>query len=383
MVWKEPGKDKDPWNSAERSPELERVVKKLQQRLGRLFHAKPGNRPHRFHVATLWWVVPVIVAAWLLSGFYRVPAGERGVAFVFGRYQSVGEPGLHWHLPWPVGSSTLVSGVQGRDYTHTYTNLVTSDGNLVVVDASVHYHVTDLRDFLFNTAANTPGAAAGAGSSALLGELADNAIRTAVAHSTLEALLGSGRSAVGSAANTRLDELLKPYASGMGVTGLTLQRIALPAEVASGNAGVEDVQQKVGAQADAAHAYASQILAAAQSEADAEVRAAKVFQTTLVGQAQADTARFDAVLAAYRKAPEVTREELYLQTMKDILANADKVIVDSRDGRVTVQLGRPFTRAAAAASSVRAAGKSAAPSAATAVRKVQAVPSAISGGAEP
>lgn len=381
MVWKEPGKDKDPWNSAERPPDLERMVKNLQQRLGRLFGGKRSSRPQRFRAVTLWWLVPVIIAAWLLSGFYKVPPGDRGAAFLLGRYQSSAQPGLHWHLPWPLGRALLVTGVEGRDYTHTYTNLLTSDGNLVIVDASVHYHVTDLSDYLFNTSTvlaeeSNPGA----GSAALLGELANAAIRASVAQSTLAHLMGSGREQAESGASTRLNELLKPYNAGITVTRLSFQRINLPDEVASTDANVQGAKQKASQEADAAHAYASRILAEAQTQADAEVRAAQDYHTTLIGQAQADTARFDAVLAAYRKAPEVTREELYLQTMQSILADADKVVVDTHSGQVTVQLGQPFQRAPAAASA-NASAATLAPRVLSNPITVRTAPAATSGGA--
>lgn len=379
MVWKEPGKDKDPWNSAERSPDLERMVKNLQQRLGRLFGGKRG-RPHRFRVATLWWLLPVIIAAWLLSGFYKVPSGDQGVSFVFGRYQSAAQTGLHWHLPWPFGHSLVVTGVQGRDYTHTYTDLVTRDGNLVVVGATVRFHVTDLRAYLFNTAAaSVTHTRLGTGSAALLGELANAAIRSAVAQSTLAALMGSGRDAAEAAASKQLNALLKPYNAGVAVTRLTFQRVGLPNEVSGSEADVKNAKHKASQEAGAAHTHASQILAQAKIQADAEIRKARDYRTTLVGQARADTAQFDAVLAAYRKAPEVTRNELYMQTMQSILADADKVVVDTRDGRVTVQLGRPFQRAPSAASSTGAAGKT---SAASAASKVTAIPAATSKGAE-
>lgn len=382
MVWKEPGKDKDPWNSAERPPDLERMVKSLQQRLGRLFRRKPGRRPHKLRVAALWWLVPVIIAAWLLSGFYKVAPGDRGVAFIFGRYQAAAQPGLHWHLPWPIGHSVLIAGVEGRDYTHTYTNLVTSDGKLLVVDASVRYHVTDLRDYLFNTSTDlaTP-TTPGAGAAALVGQLANAVIRSAVAQSSMAALMGSGRGPVEAGADAQLNALLKPYNAGVEVTRVALQRVSLPDAVANSDADVQGAEQKAGQQTDAAHAYAGRILAEAQVQADAEERAAQDYRTTLVGQAQADTARFNAVLAAYRKAPEVTREELYLQTMQSILADANKVVVDTRDGRVTVQLGQPFERAPALSSSARAAGKSMAPHAASTAGQTQAAPTAISGGA--
>jgi membrane protease subunit HflK len=357
MVWKEPGKDKDPWNTTERPPDLERMVKSLQQRLGRLFGGKRG-RPHQFHTAILWWLAPAILIAWLLSGFYRVAPGDRGVNFFFGRFENVTEPGLHWQLPWPVGRVLLVNGVEGRNYTHVYSRLLTSDGNLVAVEALVRYHVVNLKSFLFSTAMiSPPPQEPGAGAKALLGDLTSAAVRTAVAHSTLAGILGGQRDAVESDARTRLNQALQTYVPGIAVTQLEFQRVSLPQAVGSGDGDIQSAQQDASQAKVAARTYADNLLPQAQAAADAKIKRAEAYRTSLIGQAQADTAGFDAVLAAYLKAPALTREELYTQTMEDILANANKVVVDTRNGNVTVQLGRPFQPAPAASTASGAAAK--------------------------
>ncbi|MGA9852698.1 MAG: FtsH protease activity modulator HflK [Gammaproteobacteria bacterium] len=342
MVWKEPGKDKDPWNSAERPPDLERMVKSLQKRLGWLFGSKRGGQQH-FHAVTFWWLVPLIIIAWLLSGFYKVAPGDRGVNFVFGRYLNVTQPGLHWHTPWPVGHADIISGVEGRDYAYTYNRLLTLDGNIVVVDAVVHYHVVNLHDYLFNAASIAPlPESADAGTKVLLGAFANAAVRAAVAKSTLSNILGTGQDAVEVDARQRLSAALIPYDAGITVTGLTFQHVSVPEAVGSADADVQGAQQAADQAQDAARAYADNLLPEAQGEADAKITQAQAYRTTLVSQAQADTADFDAVLGAYRKAPALTREELYVRTMEDILGSANKVVVDTRNGGVTVQLGQPF-----------------------------------------
>ena len=342
MVWNEPGKDKDPWNNANRPPDLERMVKNLQQRLGALFGGKHGGRQH-FHAAALWWLLPVIVAAWLISGFYRVAPGNRGVNLVFGSYVDVTQPGLHWHLPWPIGRADIVSGVQGRDYAHSYNRLLTSDGNIVVVDTLVYYHIEDVRAYLFDVAAPARvRMSTDAGAKALLGGLTDAAVRAAIAHSTLADLLGSGRDAVEARASQSLEIALRPYHAGLAVTRLVFQRVSVPMTVVAAHAGVQKARQDASEAQAAARTYADDLLPRAQATAAAKLTEAEAYRTMRVGQASADTARFDAILAAYRKAPGLTRDELYLQTMQDILGNANKVIVDARNGSVTVQLGQPF-----------------------------------------
>lgn len=351
MVWKEPGNDKDPWNTTQRPPDLERTLKNLQQRLGRLFGGRRGGRPRQFHMAVLWWLVPAIIIAWLLSGFYRVAPGDRGVNFIFGRLENTVEPGLHWQVSWPVGRVLLVHGAAGSNYTHTYTRLLTSDGNVVVVDALVRYHVVNLSDFLFGTASLAAAPQEpGAGAKVLLGELTDAAVHTAVARTTLAGILGDQRDAVESDARARLDQALQAYTPGIAVTQLDFQRVSLPEAAGNPDADVQSARQDASQAQAAAHTYADSLLPQAQAAADAKIKEAETYRTTLVGEAQAVTAGFDAVLAAYRKAPALTREELYMNTMEDILANANKVIVDTRNGNVTVQLGQPFRPAPAAGS---------------------------------
>ena len=345
MVWNEPGKDKDkgkdPWKSTERSPDLERFVKNLQNWFGWLFSGKRGGS-QRFNPATLWWLLPVIVVTWLSSGFYKVSPGERGVQFVFGRYTQVVTPGLQWHAPWPIGHADIISGVEGRDYTRSYNRLLTSDGNVVTVDAVAQYHVTEMSDYLFN-AAITAGTteSADAGTRTLLGALTDAAIRAAVARSTLGDILGTGQDAVEADASQRLNGLLKSYATGITVTRLSFQRVSLPESVSSSDADISTAQKDAGQARNAAQAYADDILPQVKSEADAKIAQAELYHTMLVNQARADTSGFAEVLAAYRKAPALTRDMLYTQTMEEILGNANKVVVDSRSGNVSVQLNQP------------------------------------------
>lgn len=340
MVWNEPGKDKDPWNSKERPPDLERIVKNLHKRFSWLFGGKRGG-PQRFNIAILWWLLPVVIATWLLSGFYKVAPGERGVHFVFGRYTQAVPPGMHWHVPWPIGHADIIGGVEGRDYTRSYNRLLTSDGNIVKVDAVAQYHVVDMNDYLFNTAV-TAGASESAdtGTRTLLGILVDTAIRATVAHNTLDNVMGSGQDAVEVEAGQRLNALLKAYATGIAVTRLSFQHVSLPESVSSSDADISSAQQDAGQAKTTAQAYADKLLPQVKSEADAKIAEAELYHTALVNQAQADITGFDAVLTAYRKAPALTRDMLYTQAMEEILGNANKVVVDTRSGNVTVQLNQ-------------------------------------------
>ncbi|MGH8399753.1 MAG: FtsH protease activity modulator HflK [Gammaproteobacteria bacterium] len=345
MVWKEPGKnkDKDPWESGEHSPDLERLVKTIQQRLRALFGGKrPGHKG--LHAVTLLWAAPLLVIAWLVSGFYTVAAGDRGVPFSFGRAGATMQPGLHWNYPWPIGTQVTVTGVdQGRDYVHLYNQLVTEDGSVVVVAAQVHYQISDIRDYLFKVAAPSTE---DTGSRALFDALADSAIRIAVARSTLAGMLGNGRDQAEAQAHDLLQAALRRNEAGIAVTRLVFQRVDVPDVVSSAYGDVRKAQQDAQQLQDDAQVYANREVAEAKGTSDADVTEADAYRITRTSEARADVARFDEILGAYRAEPALTRDQLYLQAMEDVLGKVNKVVVDTRNGNVSVQFTQPAARTA-------------------------------------
>lgn len=335
MVWNEPGKNnKDPWESGGHSPDLERLVKNLQRRLGMLFGGKRPGRKGMYPVSVLW-IVPVLIIAWLASGFYTVAAGDRSIVLVFGRAGPVVPPGLHWHLPWPIGVQLTVNGVdQGRDYTHLYNQLITRDGSIVTIAVQVHYQISNLGDYLFKVAA--PGADE-AGSRTLFDGLVDYAVRTAVARSTLADLLDNGSDQAETEAHDLLQNALRQNDAGIAISRLAFQRVDVPQEVASAYADVRKAKQDAQQAQDNAQVYSNRVVAEAQGTSDADVTEANAYKITRRSEAQADVARFNEILNAYRAEPALTRDQLYLQTMQDVLGNVNKVVVDAKSGNVTVQ----------------------------------------------
>jgi modulator of FtsH protease HflK len=334
VVWKEPGKDKDTWEEGgQGSPDLEKLVDDLQRRFSSLFRRRQRGRGRS--PAALW-LVPLAFCAWLLSGCYVVSAGDRGVAFLLGRLQSVAAPGLHWHVPWPLGGSEIVSGVdQGLDYVRGYGALLTADGNAVSAEVVVHYGITDVPQYLF---ANASPAGVGAAADAL-GKLADSAVSASVAHATLAQLMGPGVDTVETAARDALLASLQHYPLGVEVSRVTLTKVSAPAPLTAAYTAVRQAELSARQQSDAADAYAADVLPKARGEADSRVEAAKSYASRRVQSAQADAAAFGELLAAYKRAPEVTRESLYLSTLQQILAQVDRVVVVlSTDKHVTLSL---------------------------------------------
>ncbi|HEV2321363.1 MAG TPA: FtsH protease activity modulator HflK [Gammaproteobacteria bacterium] len=336
MVWKEPGKDKDPWEEGgQASPDLDKFVGDLHRRFSGLFRRRRrGRQRHRL----LLWLTPVAFLGWLLTGCYVVDTGDRGMEFLLGRFQSVTAPGLHWHAPWPLGAAQVVAGVdRGADYVRSYNALLTADGDVVTAEVAVHYRITDLPQYVFGDASPADGT----GAADVLGNLTDAAVSQAVAQAKLAELLGTGVDGAAASVATALTAALKRYPIGIEVDRVSFTKVAAPAPLAAAYAAVRQAEVQAQQQSDAADAYAADLLPKARGEADARVEAAKAYATGLVKRAEGDAAAFADVLAAFRRAPAVTRESLYISTYEQILGQVDRVVVMGKDGHVTLSLDKP------------------------------------------
>ena len=334
MVWKEPGKDKDPWDDGgQGGPDLDKLVHDLQQRFGSLFKRRRRPSAHPYL-----WLIPVLFVAWLISGFYVVDTGDRGVNLLLGRYQAVTAPGLHWHLPWPLGGRVIVGGVDtGGDYVRGYGSLLTADGDAVTLEVDVHYRIADLPAYLYSN--SEPGG--GSAAVDILGNLADGAVSASVAVVPQSVLLGRGVDGVENAARARLEDSLKGTDTGLEVAQVELRKLSVPAPVAADYAGVRQAEQDAQKQADEAQAYAADVMPRARGEADNRLTAAKAYAADTVERAHGDVAAFEGVLPAYRRAPAVTRESLILSTFEEILAHVQRVIVVDKNSHVTLSLEKP------------------------------------------
>jgi membrane protease subunit HflK len=268
-----------------------------------------------------------------------VEDGDRGVDLLLGRYQDTVSSGLHWNAPWPIGVTQIVNGVdQGADYVRGYDSLVTADGNTVSVEVSVHYQIVDLPQFLFGNANPNDGPAA----AAILGTLTDGAVSAAIARTNFNPLFEPEAEATANDARAQLSESLQNYRTGLQVIRLQLRKFAVPAAVVSAHTTGRQAQADADKQADEVRVYTDDLLPRARGDADAHIADARAYAVKVVQEAQGDVAAFEQVLGAYRQAPAVTRETLYLDTYEDILTHVDKVVVLGRKGQVTLSLDKPF-----------------------------------------
>jgi membrane protease subunit HflK len=335
MAWNESGGGKNPWDRGRNDgpPDLDKIVRDWQQRLNAFLRggrggpraAGPGAAQPNMPLVGLLAVVVLLI--WGLTGFYRVDAAERGVVTRFGAYQESTEPGLRWHLPWPIERVERVNINEVVPFKQQ-TDMLTADENIVVVDLVVQYRRADPVKYLFNV--RDP--------EGTLQDISESAIREVIGKSKLDFVLREGRTEIAVQTEKLIQQTLDQYQTGMLVTKVNLQDTNFTSQVQAA------VQDAIKAREDRerlafeAEAYANDILPRARGEAIRRQQDAEAYRSRVVADAEGEASRFSQLLAEYQQAPEVTRRRLYLDAMEDVYANSSKVLIDSSDGNNMIYL---------------------------------------------
>jgi len=360
MAWNDPdGNDRDPWGNRRNNqgpPDLDEVVRKMQERLGGLFGGRPrpqgdgrGNE-----AAAVWAVLSILLVLFLLwEVVYRIDPAERGVVMRFGKYVETLQPGPHIRLPRPIEEVRKVNVERIQTLTAAAA-MLTGDENIVEVELAVQYRIKDPRTYLFNIA--DPDVS--------VQRVTESAIRDIIGQSKLEFVITAGRAEIAASAQALLQEILDTYDSGIEVTSVNMQPARPPEEVKAAFDDAikarEDEQRKI----NEAEGYRNEVVERAAGEA-ARIRLdSEAYKERVIAQAEGEARRFDQLYTEYAKAPEVTRRRLYLETMEEVLGESAKVIVDTKQGNslMYLPLDKLMERRAAKADAADAAA--AAPSAA-------------------
>ena len=322
MAWNDSGNGKSPWNqgSDQGPPDLDEVVKKMQERLGSLFGGRGGgnrssdNGPSGF---SLGFIAALILGALLATGFYKVNAPEQGVVLRFGQFQTITLPGLHWRIPL-IDEVILVNIANTEEYDHQ-TQMLTADENIVAIEMSVQYRRADAKAWAFNV--RNPGLS--------LSEVSQSAIREVVGTSSAQKVMGFGRAEIVDRTKQLLQETLDQYGTGIQIMVVNLVNATPPAQV---QAAVDDATRAGEDQERMileAQSYENDILPRARGEAVRHVQDAEGHKARVVADAEGETSRFLALLAEYQRAPEVTRKRLYLETIQEVYGSVSKIFLDA------------------------------------------------------
>ena len=323
-------------------PELGDVLKRLQDLFAKL---SPGGGNGLFAVAI---AAVAAVALWLASGWYAVGPNEIGLNKVFGAYSGKTTPGLNYNWPYPIGS-VLKLGVTDRnainagfttrpDYTHANATtqvdipeeslMLTGDQNIADVKFVVIWQIDPSRpeDFAFNVANPRDTVKA----------VAESAMREVVGRTDIQKLLTAERKNIEPAVQNLMQGVLNDYKAGVLILQVQLQSVDPPDEVIAAFRDVTAAQQDQDRLRNVAQAYANKVVPEAQGKAAAIIQEAEGYREQTVAEAKGQASRFDQVYAQYKKAPDVTRERIYLETMEKVLGAANKVIVDNPHGQGVV-----------------------------------------------
>lgn len=337
MSWNSDQNGKDPWGrdkgSQQGPPDLDALLRQYKNKLVALMGGKGGSHVGRGGSAQgkaagffgLLILLGILVV-WALSGIFIVAPAERAVILRFGQYVETVQSGPHW-IPRFIETKQIVNVQQVSTYTYQ-ADMLTKDENIVSVQVTVLYRAQDARNFLFNVVDPV----------ASLEQATASAMRQAVGHNTLDDLLTVGKAKVREQVYSQLQSILNTYASGIVVTDVTLQAISPPEEVTAAFDDVIKAKEDEMAYVNQANAYANQVLAQAQGQANRTILEAKAYQQQVVLDAQGSITSYLALLPEYHKSPDVTKNRLYLSAMETIFSNNSKVFIDQKQGNPILYL---------------------------------------------
>jgi membrane protease subunit HflK len=342
MAWNEPGGGRDPWGSSgdQGPPDLDQVIRNLQSKLGGIFGrggSPGGGRPSGaggggVSGRGVGLIVGALVVLWAVAGFYIIDPAEEGVVTRFGKYVRTEGAGPHW-LPYFVEAVQKVNVQQVRTAEIGFRSsgrtqgvvgseslMLTQDENIIDVKFAIQYRVKDAREFIFN--AVDPDR--------LLRDVTESSVRETVGRSSMDFVITEGRSAVSASVQDLAQATLDSYRVGLVVTSVNMQDAQPPAQVQEAFYDAVKAREDEIRFRNEAEAYANEILPKARGDADAMREQAAAYRARVVAVAEGDASRFGSVLEEYRKAPKVTRERLYLDTMEAVLSNSSKVVLESQ-----------------------------------------------------
>jgi membrane protease subunit HflK len=336
MAWNEPGGngDKDPWggNRGNRGnqgpPDLDEVFKNLQKKFGSLFGGKGGRSSGGGGGSGIAGggigigiVIAILLVFWMATGFYKVEEAERGVVFRFGKHVETTQRGLHWHLPVPI------ERVEKVDVTKVYTiplnsTMLTQDENIVDILGTVQYQIDNAEKYLFNV--REPELS--------LAQVTESALRESIGGSKMDYVITEGRGEIAIQVRGIIQEIVNNYETGLNIFKVNIQSAKPPEAVKDAFDDVTQAREDEERFKNEAEAYRNEVLPKARGAAARMREEAEAYRNEVIARAEGEAERFEQLLKEYKKAPQITRDRLYLDMMESVLTNSSKVMVDVEGG---------------------------------------------------
>jgi len=324
-------------------PDLDDIFRTFNQKINEIFGRKGGNGGDeggdsgedrgKHGGAGIVVIAILLVVAWVASGFYIVDEGQRGVVLRFGKHIETTTPGLRWHMPTPIEKVETVNISQVRTVEIGYRNnvrskvlkeslMLTDDENIVDIQFAVQYILNSPEDFLFNNR--------DAETSVL--HVAETAIRQIIGNSKMDFVLYEGREQVAADTTLLMQKILNRYQIGIQINRVTMQNAQPPEQVQAAFDDAVKAGQDRERQVNEGQAYANNVIPRASGAAARLMEEASGYKQRVISTAEGDASRFEQVLVEYAKAPDVTRNRMYLDTVQQILSSASKILVDQQSG---------------------------------------------------
>ena len=330
-------------------PDLDELFVDLRKKIDNMFKIKPntnnngsngnssnGKQPinsnsNRIPTGT---IILIVFLIWMATGFYIVDQGSRGLVLRFGKNTEVTQPGPRWHIPYPVETVEIVNQEQVRTNEVGYRSsgaggtsrelreslMLTGDENIIDLQFAVQYNLKSVQDYLFNNR-SVENSVRGA---------AETAIREVVGKSEMDYVLYEGREEIAIKTNELMQDILDRYRSGINITSVTMQNAQPPEQVQAAFDDAVKAKQDLERQKNEGQAYANDIVPKARGTASRLIAEANGYKAAIENEAKGNASRFDQILTEYTRAPEVTRNRLFLETQEQIMLSVSKVIVDQK-----------------------------------------------------
>jgi len=321
-------------------PDLDELWRNFNRRLAELFGRRargpsgeppsgPGNG--RLFGGGAGALLFLVIGVWLASGFYIVVEGTRGVVLTFGKFSQETQPGLRWRLPWPIQSNEIVNLSQVRTLEVGYRNnvrtkvlkeslMLTDDENIVDLQFAVQYVVKDAQAYTFNVRRPDESAM----------QIAETAMREAIGKNGMDAILSETRADIANKARDLMQEIHDRYKTGIQISTVTIQNAQPPEQVQAAFDDAVKAGQDRERQKNEGQAYANDVIPRARGASARLFQEADGYKQRVIANAEGDASRFKQVLTEYAKAPQVTRERIYIDTMREVLSSNSKVMMDYR-----------------------------------------------------
>jgi membrane protease subunit HflK len=327
MAWNDPGKNgknENPWQRRpdKGPPDLDEVLRRLQKKLRTMFGGSGpsgvGSASGGSRAIGISSVLLGLVAIWVLfSSFYLNEAAERSVITRFGKYVKTTSGGFNARLPWPIDRRTVINVTEFRSFSDR-PRMLTQDEALVDINLAVQYRRADPVKFAFNV--RDP--------EETLGEVSQSAIREIIGQSKLAFVLGAGRQEIGAKTKDLVQRTIAAYNTGIEVISFNLQDVSVPEQVAPAQKDASKAVQDKERAILAAQTYSNDIVPKARGLQVSVVEGSRAYRSRVIADAEGETSRFLQLAGEYERAPGVTRERLYLETMEQVLGSSAKILVD-------------------------------------------------------